>query len=71
MPAKLLTLQFFTTFAIFLASAGGAIFINAKAKKPRTSLSPPLVAPTTVLVVLLALGLLSLIHMLSMLGLHK
>ena len=71
MPAKVLTLQFLTTFAIFLSSAGGAIFVNARAKKPRDSLTPPLVEPTTLLVVLLVVGLLSMIHVLNLLGLHK
>ena len=71
MLAEMLTLQFLTTFTIFLASAGGAIFINVRSNKPRTSLSPPLVAPTSLMVVLFAVALFALIHMLSILGLHK
>ena len=71
MLAHLLTLQFLTTFAIFLSSVGGIIYVNARANKPRDSLSPPLVAPTTVLVVLLVVGMFSLIHVLTLLGMHK
>lgn len=71
MLAHLLSLQFLTSFGIFLSSAGGAIYVNARANKPRDSLNPPLVAPTTILIVLLVVSMFSLIHVLTLLGMHK
>lgn len=63
MALHLLTPQFLTTFGVFAASAGTAAVMNFKARKPRQTLTPPRVAPQTVIIIAMAVALLACIHL--------
>jgi hypothetical protein len=68
MPPVLLTPQFFITFGIFSVSAGTAIAMNFKGRKPRQSLAPPMVNPHTVILLAGAVALFAGIHLMTLLG---
>ena len=66
----LLTTQFITTFLIFLASVlvfGGMALLE---RRPRDSLSPSLVPATPLMLISGIIGLLALVHMLNLFGVH-
>ena len=70
MPPELNSIEFWLTFAIFLAAAaiaGGMSFLE---RKPRTSLDPRLIPTTPILLVAGLIGLLAFVHLLNLWGIH-
>jgi hypothetical protein len=68
---KVLTPDFFISLVAFAVFAGLALYMRRQHSKPRDTLKPPLVPYTPVMLVCTFLALMSIIHLLTVLGLHK
>jgi len=63
-------LEFILTLGIFLASAAAIGVIGWLERRPRTSLTPRLIPTTPILLVFAFIGLLALVHLANMYGIH-
>ncbi len=70
MAVNLLTPHILTTFGVLAASAATVATVNIKARKPRSSLTPPLIAPHTISIIGMGIALMAIIHLITLLGLH-
>lgn len=63
-------LEFIITLGIFLAAAAAIGVIGWLERRPRTSLTPRLIPTTPILLVFAFIGLLALVHLANMYGIH-
>ena len=70
MPPDLDPLEFWTTAAIFLAAAAIVGFMAWLERWPRADFNPRLVPTTPILLVSGFVGLLALVHLLNLWGIH-
>jgi hypothetical protein len=70
MPAYTLTPEFITTFVIFLACLAGVGALAWLEKRPRVNLQPRLLPTTPLMLAAGFVGLLALVHMLNLAGVH-
>jgi thiamine transporter ThiT len=62
--------SFIITLAVFLAAALVIAFVALKDRRPRESLSPSMIPTIPVMLVSGIVAMLSLVHLLNLLGLH-
>lgn len=62
--------EFLVTLAIFLAAACAIGVIGWLERRPRTSLNPRLIPTTPVLLIVAFIGILALVHLANMYGIH-
>ena len=70
MPDYALTPEFLTTFAVFTACLGGVGALAWLEKRPRVSLQPRMLPTTPLLLAAGFVGLLALVHLLNLAGVH-
>lgn len=70
MPAHVLTSEFIVTFSIFALCAAGVGGLAWLEKRPRQGLQPRLLPTTPLLLVVGFVGLLALVHMVNLAGIH-
>ena len=63
-------LELWMTIAILLACAGVIAFLSWLERRPRMGLSPRLIPTTPILLVFGFIGLLALVHLLNIFGIH-
>lgn len=63
-------LELWMTIAILLACAGVIAFLSWLERRPRIGLSPRLIPTTPILLVFGFIGLLALVHLLNIFGIH-
>ncbi|MFO1034446.1 MAG: hypothetical protein U1E15_10350 [Hyphomicrobiales bacterium] len=68
---KVLTPEFLISLAVFAVFGGLAARFRSLMARPRDSLNPPLVPPMTAMMATGFVAMISLIHMATILGLHK
>jgi len=70
MPELASNSEFLLTLGVFLTCAGIVGYLAWLERRPRKSLSPRLIPTTPVLLIFGFIGLLSLVHLLNMYGIH-
>jgi amino acid transporter len=60
--------QFILTFAVFFAAAGSFAGLAIRDRRPRESLTPPLIPTTPLMLITAIAGLLALVHLVNLLG---
>lgn len=70
MPPNLNPTEFWLTLAAFLACAGVVGLMVWLERRPRQSLNPRLIPTTPLLLVFGFMGLLALVHLLNLYGIH-
>jgi len=70
MPELASNSEFLLTLGVFLICAGIVGYLAWLERRPRKSLSPRLIPTTPVLLIFGFIGLLSLVHLLNMYGIH-
>lgn len=63
-------IEFMITLAIFLASAGVVGYVSWLERRPRKNLTPRLFPTTPVILIFGFIGLLALVHLANMYGIH-
>jgi hypothetical protein len=58
------------TLAVFLAAVGGFATVAIKDRKPRDTLDTPLIPTTPLLFISALVGLLALVHLVNLFGIH-
>jgi hypothetical protein len=62
--------EFLISFGVFLVSAAILAYMAWLERRPRTSLTPRLIPTTPVILIFGFIGLLALVHILNMYGIH-
>ncbi len=70
MPSLPLTPEFIVTFIVFLACLTGVGSLAWLEKRPRDSLSPRLLPTTPLMLVVGFVGILALVHLVNLAGVH-
>ena len=70
MPSHLLNPEFIITFLVFFGSIVGVGLLAWLEKRPRDSLAPKLLPTTPLMLVMGFVGILALVHMLNLAGVH-
>ncbi len=62
--------EFWITIGVFLLSAGMIAFLSWLERRPRKSLNPRLIPTTPVIILFGFIGLLALVHLANLYGIH-
>ncbi len=70
MQEILLSTEFITTFIVFMMTVAAIAGLVMYERKPRESLNPSLLPTTALMLVIGIVGLLALVHLVNLLGIH-
>jgi hypothetical protein len=70
MPLNVSPAEFWITLGVFLASAGIIALMVWLERRPRVDLNPRLIPTTPVMLVFAFIGLLALVHLVNLYGIH-
>ncbi len=64
------TLNFWITIAVLFASGGMMVYMIRLERQPRKTLEPRMIPTTPVIIIFAFIGLLALVHLFNMYGIH-